>query len=91
MINKYIYDTKTNTLGFTFWLFDNQQFVIDHDTYKDSIDMKYYFQGSKSDILGINIETYIIYCKKYITSTTVLIDESIEKLKKLTHWRIKHK
>ncbi len=91
MINVYIEDKKNNVLGFNFYLFGSDKFVTDYDKYKDFVDMNNYLETSKSDILGINIESFLIYCEKNMMNTTHLIEESIRKLKRLNEWRVRHR
>jgi hypothetical protein len=91
MINTYIYNKEKKVLGFTFFLFENDQFVIDYDTYDSVVDMDVYYRTSKSDVLGINIERFIRYCNDSIDSDTILIQEATNDLNKATRWRVKHK
>ena len=91
MINTYIYNKEKRVLGFTFYLFENEQFVIDYDTYKSSLDMDIYYRTSKSDVLGINLERFIRYCKDNIGTSTILIEEAVSDLNKGTRWRVKNK
>lgn len=91
MITTYIYNKEKNTLGFIFYLFENNQFVNDYDVYRSSVDMDVYFRTSKSDILGINLERFIRYCNDSIDSDTILIQEATNMLNKATLWRTKNK
>lgn len=91
MINVYIYDEEKRELGFAFYLFGNEQYRIDYDVYDSVIHMKDYFQGSKSDLLGINIERFLNFCKEHLKNGTFLIDEAIDKIGKATKWRVSHK
>jgi len=91
MITTYIYNKEKNTLGFIFYLFENNQFVNDYDVYRSSVDMDVYFRTSKSDILGINLERFIKYCNDSIDSDTILIQEATIMLNKATLWRVKNK
>jgi len=87
MINVCIYNEKKKELGFTFYLFGNEQYVIDYDKYKSSFDMKEYLEQSKADILGINIERFVTHCNLYISNPTFLAEEATENLAKATRWR----
>lgn len=91
MINLYLYSKRKNILGFTFHLFEREQYVIDHDSYKDVVEMDRYFESSKGDIIGINLEKFIAYCESNINSPSVLIKEAASDLKKATRWRAKNK
>jgi len=91
MINTYIYNKEKKTLGFIFYLFENNQFVNDYDTYESVVDMDVYYRTSKSDILGINLERFISYCNDSIDSDTILIKEATEMLNKAALWRSKHR
>lgn len=91
MINTYIYNKEKKTLGFIFYLFENNQFVNDYDTYESVVDMDVYYKTSKSDILGINLERFIRYCNDSIDSDTILIKEATEMLNKAALWRSKHR
>ena len=91
MINTYIYNKEKKTLGFIFYLFENNQFVNDYDTYESVVDMDVYYKTSKSDILGINLERFIRYCNDSIDSDTILIQEATEMLNKAALWRSKHR
>lgn len=91
MINLYLYNKEKNILGFTFHLFEGEKYVIDHDSYKDSVEMSRYFESSKCDILGINLERFISFSERNITSKTILIEESISDLQKAVKWRSKNK
>jgi len=91
MINTYIYNKEKKTLGFIFYLFENNQFVNDYDTYESVADMDVYYRTSKSDILGINLERFIRYCNDSIDLDTILIQEATEMLNKAALWRSKHR
>jgi len=91
MIKLYLYNEKKSILGFVFYLFEGNQFVMDHDTYKDKVEMKRYFEASKCDIVGINMERFIAFCESNMGSKTVLIEEALSDLKKGTRWRAKNK
>ena len=91
MVTLHIYDTKKNVLGFTFHLFEREQFVIDYQKHKTTSMMKYYLQDSKSDVLGINIEKFLCFCRESLSSSTILIDESISEMNDLCAWRIENK
>lgn len=91
MIKTYIYNKEKKTLGFIFYLFENNQFVNDYDTYESVVDMDVYYRTSKSDILGINLERFIRYCNDSIDSDTILIQEATEMLNKAALWRSKHR
>lgn len=91
MINTYIYNKEKKVLGFTFFLFENEKFVIDYDVYESVLDMDIYYRTSKSDVLGINLERFIRYCNDSVESSTILIQEATEELNKATRWRTKNK
>lgn len=91
MIHLYLRSENKKILGFTFHLFEGEKYVVDHDFYKDVVEMDRYFESSKCDIIGINLERFISFCAENINSTTVLVDEALTDLRKATKWRAKHK
>ena len=91
MINVYINNEEKKLLGFTFYLFGSDEFCMDYDKYDSAVDMNRYLITSKSDILGINIERFIEYCRNNAEAKTVLIDEAIHDLEKATLWRSKNR
>jgi len=91
MFEIYIQDYKKFRLGFTFYLFENSKFVIDYSEYATKTDMDWYLRTSKSDILGLNLDKFIIFCDKSAVNKTVLIEEAIVKLRKAAGWRVKNK
>lgn len=91
MINLYVYNEEKKILGFTFYLFGHQEYVVDYDKYPDVVDMNRYFEGAKGDIVGINLEKFISFCNSNAKGRTVLIDEAISDLKKATKWRAKNR
>lgn len=92
MINVYINNKERNLLGFTFYLFDNSQFVMDYDKYDNYSDLERYLKESKGDILGINMEKYVRFCEENAgENITILIKESVSDLKKALSWRAKHR
>jgi len=91
MIHIYIHNKEKNVLGFTFHLFEGEKYVVDFDTYEDTIRMDRYLQDSKGDVLGINLERFIGFCDSNMKSETVLIQEAISDLRKGTSWRAKNR
>lgn len=91
MFEIYIYDLKKKKLGFTFHLFENNRFVIDYSEHTTVTDLEYYLQDSKSDVIGLNLDKFVIFCDSNIHSKTILIEESISKLRKASTWRVKNK
>jgi len=91
MINIYIHNEEKKELGFAFYLFGLDQYKIDYDLYDSSFKMNEYLQSSKGDILGINIERFLNFCRERIINSTFLISEAIDKINKATQWRISHK
>lgn len=87
MIKVYINNQEKKILGFTFYLFEGDKFVIDYDKYNCIVDMERYLRDSKGDILGINIERYVSFCECKMKSKTILIEEALNDLKKATKWR----
>ena len=91
MINIAVNDKESKVLGFAFYLFGRQEYVFDYDNYETEFEMTNYFISSKSDILGINLERFVNFCREGLPAKTILIEESIEKLNKATKWRVKNK
>jgi len=91
MINIAVNDKDSKVLGFAFYLFGRQEYVYDYDNYETEFEMANHLISSKSDILGINIERFVRICSEGLPAKTILIEESIEKLRKATKWRVKNK
>ncbi len=91
MITLYVCSRRKSVLGFTFHLFEGEKYIVDHDFYKDNVEMDRYFESAKGDIIGINLERFISYCEENSNGKTVLVEEAITDLRKATRWRARHK
>ena len=91
MFKIYIKDNDKKVLGFCYHLFESMKFNYDYNKYDTVTDLEFYLMVSKSDVLGLNIDKFVVFCEQHINTKTILIEEAIEKLKKASLWRIKNK